>query len=361
MSDDCQRWLPFLRPWERPTIPDSEIVERVMRIGPHLSGLRMKRSVVIAALTNPERHWRPVVVVRGGKQRLAYAPTRELGKAQLRIAWFLERRHLTATEGVPRTVATAWNRGTSIIRNARCHRGNQSSWTIDLADAFESIKRRHLERYLLRRLRVVEEEKDPTPGDGFDLWLDRFYRATRDHVWVYSRLLTFRGRLRRGAPSSPIIFNLLMDRFDLAVLEALKANPRPPWNPDPVFGPKENWYSGIVYTRYGDDLCFSAPDNVFPEKVKRQVRVLVAEQHLRLNPRKERESGGGVLDLPGVVVVRDSIRPRTDYVRRTLAVCATDTMSPQVKNGHRGFLQQFPRRGRTRLARELLRSITPPV
>lgn len=95
------------------------------------------------------------------------------------------------------------------------------------------------------------------------------YRA--DQAAKLSELLTFNQRLPQGAPSSPVISNLVFRSTDLKINELISN-------------------TGIKYTRYADDLTFSGDDETFDiEELKDNVVELllsdnwvVAEEKLRI-------------------------------------------------------------------------------
>lgn len=268
--------------------------------------LSTKFRVIWTLLLRPERHWR---MITGPKGRVCYSPDDQLRKLQSKIAsglgirWF-SRECLSAT---------AWNEGCSIVENAKLHAENLSSLSLDLRNAFESIQAKHIARVL-----------------------ERDFSLDRDSAWVVSKLLTFRGRLRQGAPVSPMVFNVMLRRFDREIVESL---------PD------------LIYSRYGDDLCFSSSRSSFPESAKEKIRELIRSTGLSMNDSKTKEGRDGILEFPGVVVRGKRIIPNRDYFER-VRIAAHYGMSKEQIDGHRSFLRQFPRSGR-RYAKQTLKAETP--
>lgn len=261
-------------------------------------------------LSDPERYWRKKI----GDGKVFYEPLGLLRKIHDRFALYLENNFRKSNC----YSATAYWRGTSIIRNAQPHKENSSSLCLDAYNAFESVKTKHIFHYLLRTGAMLYGPYDPDQ---------------RAQAWVISRLITYRGKLRKGSPVSPFIFNLLFDRLDDALLEALS-------------------FSGIVYSRYADDFCFSSPENEFPDEVETVIRRVLREHHIVLNEKKTCRSGNGVLEFPGVVVIRGKVRPQGAYIAK-LAKCA-ESLSNFERKGHRDFLHQFGRGGVPRKLKALL-------
>ena len=84
---------------------------------------------------------------------------------------------------------------------------------------------------------------------------------------LLAALCTYKGRLPQGAPTSPMIGNLVLRRLDRRLAGLAKKR-------------------GITYTRYADDMVFSGgPDT---PKILRAVRAYVAEEGFTLNESKTR-------------------------------------------------------------------------
>src|SRR5581483_11709401 len=82
-------------------------------------------------------------------------------------------------------------------------------------------------------------------------------------------------RLPQGAPTSPAITNVLCDRLDRRLTRAATT-------------------LGFTYTRYADDLTFSAKPGTAPEaapdvgKLLRRMKWLVTKDGLEVHPKKTR-------------------------------------------------------------------------
>jgi RNA-directed DNA polymerase len=84
---------------------------------------------------------------------------------------------------------------------------------------------------------------------------------------LLATLCTYKGRLPQGAPTSPMLGNLVLRRLDRRLAGLAKAR-------------------GLTYTRYADDMIFSGgPDT---PKILRAVRAYVAEEGFTLNEKKTR-------------------------------------------------------------------------
>lgn len=322
-----QRGLPFTRSdWEARQAAAKKHAEKCSEF---FNQLGIQTQKVLRVLTKPGNYWRPVRRESGGKVRVCYSPNRELRYVHSVLKIFFG-----ADWG---SKATAYNLGNSIIQNASRHRNGRSSLEVDLKDAFESIQTNHVYRMLLRG----------TKWRGF----------TPDQAWVMSRLVTYHGRLRMGAPISPRVFNMAMASLDSRLYDLLwppeeqrewrwqhaelleqqiaKGFRPPKADLDPM-APLDGPY---VYTRYGDNLCFSHPAEVFPKELRAQIIAVVEKAGFTINHCKTRKGKQGRLFYPGVVVVNGRLQPTGEYVE-SFATQLPDMRASQ-KQGHTGFLNQF--------------------
>lgn len=133
--------------------------------------------------------------------------------------------------------ATAYRSGMSIKDNALRHAGDGPILKMDFKDFFPSIKPRDWSAYCKRTGVLIDT------GDIHLTSLLLFQRPKGSSVL----------RLAIGAPSSPFLSNALMFEFDQAIAEAVAKD-------------------HVVYTRYADDLTFSAPRTGHLVNVEKIVR-----------------------------------------------------------------------------------------
>lgn len=151
--------------------------------------------------TIPKRH---------GGERTLEAPNDKLKALQRRIL----RRLLNPLP--MHDAATGFVQGRSIVDNARPHVGRGVVINLDLADFFSTIS--------------TERVATLFRGLGWDA----------DTATILSRICTSEGRLPQGAPTSPMISNLVCRRLDERLSELIKR------------------FKG-QYTRYADDITLSLP------------------------------------------------------------------------------------------------------
>ncbi len=107
-------------------------------------------------------------------------------------------------------------KGKSNITNAKCHQGNKYILTTDLQEFYPGIKVKHVYGFFLQ------------------LGYTNFVAG-----WL-TKLTTWKGELPQGTPTSPLLANLIFSQADSYLIELSNDN-------------------SLTYTRYVDDLTFSAP------------------------------------------------------------------------------------------------------
>jgi retron-type reverse transcriptase len=240
----------------------------------------------------------------GGKRRIL-APVPGLKALQRRIL----RRLLARLRVHP--AAMGFERGRSIVDNARAHVGRAVVMRFDLRDFFPSTGAKRLRRYF-RRI-------------GWN----------RPAAKLLVRLCTHEGGLPQGAPTSPRLSNLVNYRLD-ARLAGMAAT------------------IGAVYTRYADDITvsFAEDDRERVHYMQRFVRRVVESEGYQLHHRKKlsirrRHHRQVVTGL----VVNERVNLPRDVRRRLRAV------EHRTRLGQRSILdnyQAFSRRKRPTLSRDQL-------
>ncbi len=196
---------------------------------------------------------------KSGGTRHISAPMPRLKRAQ---EWVL--RHLL--DKVPvHDAAHGFRLGRSIVSNAAPHAGADVIVNLDLKDFFPTITYRRI-RGVFRKLGYSEQvatilalvssepHTDAVELDG------RTYHVARGERF-----------LPQGAPTSPAITNLLCRRLDARLFRVAER-------------------LGFRYTRYADDLTFSASGESAAHvgRILRQVRWVVEQEDLRVHPDKTR-------------------------------------------------------------------------
>ena len=197
----------------------------------HLSGSR-----------NRERHYYTLGVPkrRGG--------VRELSVPSDTMKWVQRGLLQVLTHLFPRhRCAVGFERGESPVSHARRHVGRRFVYVVDIADFFPSIT-----------------------------W-DRVYGMLQVYPFelpshaarLLANLATYDGALPQGAPSSPILANLLCRKLDSRLFKWARTN-------------------GYHYSRYADDLAFSTDKGSFPSRDQEFIDAIIREERFTVNAAKRR-------------------------------------------------------------------------
>ena len=233
--------------------------------------------------------------------------------------------------------ATAYRKNLSIADNAGRHAGNGPILKYDFREFFPSIRVRDWRAYC-ERSSLFEEEHDR--------WMTEQILFQRDKG---STVL----KLSIGAPSSPMVSNILMYEFDAAMTATVARDK-------------------VRYTRYADDLTFSAPRtghltvvDTALRKVLRDIpwpRLAINEEKTVLATRKyRRQVTGLILTNEGEVSLG---RERKRSIRASLHYAQLGKLSDKELSyvcGMLGFVQSvepdYLKRLEDRYGLELLRYV----
>jgi retron-type reverse transcriptase len=207
---------------------------------------------------------------KGDKKRIIAQPAREVKALQYWVMKNILSRYSL------HSAAMAYRQGKSIADNAQVHAKNRFLLKLDFKDFFHSITGVDFKAFM-----VLHSADKFNPDEIDCLARILFWKKKRD-----GRLI-----LSIGAPSSPILSNILMYEFDKTMREYCMQK-------------------HIRYTRYADDLTFStnAP-SVLDSVVSQVVKICQKLEfpRLRLNHDKTvRASKAGCRRVTGLVLSNDA-------------------------------------------------------
>ncbi|MFZ2859323.1 retron Ec67 family RNA-directed DNA polymerase/endonuclease [Acidovorax sp.] len=185
---------------------------------------------ILFKLPDTQKYKSFTIPKRSGGRRSISAPVPHLMLLQKKISILLND-CLSEIEGKLSSPAHGFKPGRSIFTNAARHRGRRYVLNLDLKDFFPSIHFGRIAGYF-------EKSRD----FGLDPKTAR----------ILANILCHKSSLPQGAPSSPVVSNLLARMLDIHLARLAKKN-------------------RLTYTRYADDLTFSTNLQVFPEAVAKRV------------------------------------------------------------------------------------------
>ncbi|WP_373851518.1 reverse transcriptase domain-containing protein [Delftia acidovorans] len=244
-----------------------------------------------------------------GGERLISAPMPRLKRAQY---WVLD----NILAKVPaHDAAHGFLAGRSIVSNAAPHAGHDVVINLDVKDFFPSIAFGRI-KGVFRHLGY---------GEAIATLLALLCSENRAQAWqVDGEKLFVGGKARervlpQGAPTSPMLTNLLCRRLDRRLLGLARQ-------------------LGFVYTRYADDLTFSASGEAARDNVGRllgRVRWILRDEGFTPHPDKERVMRKGRRqEVTGLVVNADKPGVSRETRRRLRAALHRATQASAGKPAH---------------------------
>ncbi len=198
----------------------------------------------------------------------------------------------------PRPSAKAFLPNSTLVANAKPHVNKSFVFNIDLENFFHSIT--------FARVR--------------GLLISQPYTLSEETASVIAHLCTLNGRLPQGAPSSPIISNMICSKLD-RLLQNLARDNR------------------ATYTRYADDITFSfrGPASCLPQEIVtiestccsnnflgasagKKLREIIKSNWFLINEKKTRLQGRKEKQIVTGLLVNKKVNIDRRYIRKTSAL-----------------------------------------
>jgi retron-type reverse transcriptase len=245
----------------KPVVEISDLDQFALRIG-------IPKQVLTKFAYSADSHYKTFRVRKksGNGYRTINAPSRKMKGIQRWISAFILRRIDLPVN------ATAFQKGSSIVKNASPHKKKDFIMGIDLSDFFPSIG--------LNRI----------------YGLFRSLGYNNDVSFVLTKLVSYRGCLPQGAPSSPDIANIVCRNLDarLRGLATIKE-----WS----------------YTRYCDDITISGSGGIGNHTLL-LIRSIIESEGFAINKRKTRIIRSNRRQIVTGIVVNEKLNlPRTKRKR----------------------------------------------
>jgi len=269
-----------------------------------LSGL-LERDVRLIVRTAPHRYKNYTIKKKNGDDRPISQPAKEVKLLQR----LFQKEYLYDLPVHP--AAMAYEKGTSIRENADRHSPNGPILKLDFANFFPSIQARDWMNFAHTHELLDDEEDRELAGR-------LLFQQPRSSPSL---------RLAIGAPTSPHLSNLLLYEFDRRIYEEAAGEV-------------------VTYTRYADDLTFSATRTGYLQPIEKIVRGALRDlksPKLKLNDdkrvfatRKYRRM------VTGVILTNDNRlsigRERKKLIRAMVNHFKEGKMPPENINRLRGLL-----------------------
>lgn len=185
----------------------------------------------------------------------------------------------------PSDYAMGFTEERSVVTNANLHKGHNYIFNIDLKDFFPSIQQARIwKRLQLKPLLIKQPIANVIAG------LCSMKEKMEDGG--------IRFVLPQGAPTSPIITNMVCDNLDRRLAGLAKR-------------------FGVVYSRYADDITFSSMHNVYhvSGEFRKELKRIIENQGFVMNDNKTRlQKIGSRQEITGIIV-SNKLNVSQKYVR----------------------------------------------
>ena len=183
----------------------------------------------------------------------------------------------------PKEYVTGFVSDKSIVDNAKVHVGRNYVYNIDLENFFPSIE--------LNRIKAVLK-LPPFSLEGTE----------REKIaYLIACLACKDGRLPQGSPTSPVLSNIVCQKMDRRLRGFAKA-------------------FNCRFTRYADDITFSASKDVFNQTFKTELKRIIEDQNFTINEKKVRLQGRGYKQEVTGLIVNEKLNVSKKYVREVRAM-----------------------------------------
>lgn len=244
---------------------------------------------------------------KNGEFRIIHAPKDDLKWIQRKLSDKLSEVHsdYLLNNNIKSVISHGFQEGKSIITNALLHRHKRYLLNIDIADFFPSFHFGRVQGYFRK---------------------SKEFNFLKEVSTIVAQLACYKGKLPQGAPTSPIISNLIFNIVDLRILKLAK-----------------NYK--LDYTRYADDMSFSTNNKAFRKDYLafiQELKELLEKNGFVINQNKTRlEYYSSRQEVTGLTV-NDKINASRTFINNTRAMANQlyKTNSFQI-NGKDGTLNQL--------------------
>ena len=239
----------------------------------------------------------PIVIPKkNGGERVIHAPQKELKFLQKKLSNVLWECHLESLESKSKdknfktpVLSHAFEKGKSIITNSQMHRNKKYILNIDLKNFFDSFNFGRVRGFFIK---------------------DRDFAVSPEIATVIAQIACYQGKLPQGAPSSPIITNLITRILDYRIVKIAKKY-------------------RFTYSRYADDMTFSTNRELNSNKLRAskeldnfltELEEVIISSGFEINPKKTRLSNNMQRQEVTGLVVNKKINVKREYIKNTRAM-----------------------------------------
>lgn len=192
----------------------------------------------------------------------------------------------------PQSVAHGFLRNRSVVTNAKLHVDKNYVFNIDLENFFPNIHQARVWKKLQTPPFNLNGEKIEIANLLANLVCFQYEKGSSEKNF-----------LPQGAPTSPILSNIICHRLDKKLFELAKAY-------------------NVKYTRYADDMTFSSDHNVYQENSEflQKLFSIIQSENFKINPKKTRLQKKGYKQEVTGLIVNEKINVSRSYIKNLRAL-----------------------------------------
>ena len=219
---------------------------------------------------------------KNGDVRLINAPKGDLKELQRKLtdALWVAQKEFMKNEKKCANISHGFEKKKGIITNAKIHRNKRFVLNLDFEDFFDSFHFGRVRGYFVK---------------------NRNFQLPIEVATIIAQLTCYNGKLPQGAPSSPIVTNLICNILDIRLVKIAKK-------------------FKVDYTRYADDLTFSTNDKYFIENqvgFYKEIKKEVEGFGLAINDKKTRLSYKDSRQEVTGLIVNKKLSVKREYCKYT--------------------------------------------
>ena len=223
---------------------------------------------------------------KNGDTRTICVPNKNLKKVQKKLYNKLSTYYdeIKTQNNFTSKISHGFEKNRSIVTNAEVHKNKRYVVNLDLLDFFPSINFGRVRSYFIK---------------------NNYFEINDDIATILAQLTCYKGTLPQGAPTSPLIANMICNIMDIRILKIAKKY-------------------RLDYTRYADDLTFSTNNKYFLndyDKFLEDIKNIIHRSGFELNSKKTRLLfSNSRQEVTGLVVNKKISVPKEYYKNtRTMA------------------------------------------
>lgn len=233
--------------------------------------IRSLNYYAIPALSLTNKYSTYVIYQKSGKERSIHVPHKGLKLIQQCLNLIF------STLFSPAKPVMGFTKGKNVVDNAQLHIGKHYLFHTDIKDFFDSIQLHRIKAVLKLEPFLLDKEKEPL-------------------AFLIANLCCVDGFLPQGAPTSPILSNIICQKLDKRLMGLAKR-------------------FGVAYSRYADDITFSAYKNEFKADFQTELKTIIEGQGFEMNQRKTRTEKGDYRQNVTGLTVNEKVNVSRQYIR----------------------------------------------